>query len=1191
MAIKQLRDFIDPANRDPNAPLLYSPNPLRDLTSPESGLSDDDGVFVPDDASSSISDALGQLLYFTRLLNDTSSVDPIRKAEHEKAVAEWRGMLAEIFLTGMIGGKNSIRRVRVDRVTPSNNSSLYNIYLDRFSVQSEKTGFDALPKTDTEAQFLFYQKDNKPFAMVVPGIIILPFANYDHRIFAGSKWVDKNTLENGAPVWSNQEILSFFSRQGNKDITEKFIAYLREFVNNPRLRGNDAVGPLNAYIDDLRKFMGEDYEFPDSTIPQEATLEERLKFGYTARIDARLRAVFNGDFFETNLLCFKPYYEVNPDAGVMIENPGMAQADSFKNTWDSYCIDYGGKLLTPIALNGFCNETQPLYVVPPVNQGFLSALADPANGLQFVEWHAELLPASTKHEEIVISIQFSLHGQIMDPIVRQYPASTIFVSNSMPYISMWPFVKAVGKPGETDLQDWKEYFVSIHTRDFNESRLDRFDFPKVEAKLNEISADPMRRVDHLDQIQIDIFEGHAEEFQVNTNPFGESSDDDGSFITLKTEKFPRFLTIKVQMPGLSDPVPVGCWAINDALAIPLRKLNLTGILGFDFATTATVLALAVGQNHKPGFVPGPGKYLYDVFNPNWEASSKADDDNDRRETWEMLQTYYLFGCKTDECGKIYSYGQLNNASDENGKVASTTNNVTGRAVLVEPNYMKRSLDGQSGAASDIIPRIKWPTGAKVDRVHEAARNFILNCLTWGVLAARVAGCNTVEIHSSYALGKNNAEITRVLNDVLSKLQQITGMDDKLTVKSFTEAASNAKYLIEGQSFSWHQIPLPNPDNGFMITDIGGGTTDIAVCQFDAGDTEMAFNDKVKSEISFRYAGREIVDISLLRIKEFQKLWQVQKVDGEEHISADKLKEVLDAFNYNGPFDPEYVEQEGFKRATAFVGFLLDQATLKDAYKGIQAGQRMDIMKCKYLALCWALGRYVARLGEGGVISTEMLDNRHRFKIYLTGCAARGIQSFILSTVPDFLNKCGMIATMGYYSNVLKNKDGTPRPLVIDVSVLSQNNAPKQEIVFGLTELNEENNAGPGPEETPWPGGIDLGGIDDLGADDEPASQPEAKSSKPSLAPVEMDPELTKKYYKMIVKAICFLLNNPPVLPTYDEMMGKRGEEIDAFIENRAHRAKVYNASNIEGLPIVNELYALYTLEKYLDVWFSNETLK
>ncbi len=895
-------------------------------------------------------------------------------------------------------------------------------------------------------------------------------------------------------------------------------------------------------------------------------------------------------FFTQELLCFKPYYEVDADAGIVIENGEAAQTEGFKNAWDSYRIDYGGSLLTPVAVTGFCGETQPLYVVPPVNEAFLAALSDPGAGLRFEGWQAEVPAEPDARDQIAVTLRFTLRGRQTVSLAKRYPASEILVADSMPYISMWPFVKAAAAPGMPAL-DWREYFVSVHTRDFNESQFDLFEFPNVEARLNADDENPMRRVDRAERIRIDIFGGRAKAYQVHTNPFGVCSDDDGSFIMLKTEAFPRFLTLSVDLPETAEAVSVGCWAINDALAVPLPDLGLEGVLGFDFGGGSTVMALSVGGSHRPQFVPGPGRYLYDVFNPNWECAGKIDEDSGRRETWEKLQTYYLFGCKSSACDRIYNYPQLNHAADACGRVADTVSYVTGRAALVGPDYFKRFIDSSAGAASDICPHIRPGAGARADRCYEPARVFILTCLTWGVLAARAAGCRTVEIHPASYFAKNKDVYKDLLGQILTQLQDISGMGNRLTQQFFPAAAANARFLLDGESFCWHAIPIPNPDCGLMIADIGGRTTDISVLQFDGANAEAALADKIKSEIAFRYAGREIVDISLLRIRDFDRLWRARQVEGGECADAEKLKEVLYSFRYNGPFDPEYVEQQDFKRATAFVDWLLDHATLKEAYQGIQIGSRMDIMKCKYLALCWVLGRYAARLGEAGVIETDKLDGNHTFKIYLTGGAAGGVESFILSTVPDFLRKCSMSATLGYYSNQVMNPDRTYKEIVIDVGVLTRNNDKKHAMAFGLTELREA--VWPGPDgryEEPLLGGIlpdDFVGFD---LDDE-GTFPAKQEEKPTLPPVDLDPALIRKYYKMIVQAIHFLLREPSVLPDYDEMMEKHGDHITQFIESRLHHIKVFNAAAIEGLPIVNELYALYTLEKYLDVWFQDECLK
>ena len=154
-----------------------------------------------------------------------------------------------------------------------------------------------------------------------------------------------------------------------------------------------------------------------------------------------------------------------------------------------------------------------------------------------------------------------------------------------------------------------------------------------------------------------------------------------------------------------------------------------------------------------------------------------------------------------------------------------------------------------------------------------------------------------------------------------------------------------------------------------------------------------------------------MDISLLRIPDFKNLWTVQPSPG--HISRRQLRGILDSFDYNGEYSPENDRLPLLQRAIAFVGFLLDQAQISQEYAGPFVGHRMDAMKCKYLAFCWVLGRYIRRLADAGVL--EVRPDRI-FRIYLSGCASKGIETFIRSTDARFLSKCNEAATRGYFEN-------------------------------------------------------------------------------------------------------------------------------------------------------------------------------
>ena len=67
-------------------------DPLAAITDKENGISDDaDRVFQGDKDPDSISDCAAHLIYFRELL----------KEKNEVAVAEWRGLLCEIFYSGL----------------------------------------------------------------------------------------------------------------------------------------------------------------------------------------------------------------------------------------------------------------------------------------------------------------------------------------------------------------------------------------------------------------------------------------------------------------------------------------------------------------------------------------------------------------------------------------------------------------------------------------------------------------------------------------------------------------------------------------------------------------------------------------------------------------------------------------------------------------------------------------------------------------------------------------------------------------------------------------------------------------------------------------------------------------------------------------------------------------------------------
>lgn len=1161
----QFKDFIEEGLTHGICPIRYADDSLSQLVTGENRLSAPGAAgYELDNDPDSISDFIAHLIHFSKLL----------EAKDPDTVAEWRGMLCEIFYSGLVSGGT----VEIDGWTDLNNkSTLSKLFFDRFNTNNRHTGYgygaDGKPMYN---EFRRFKKNGKAFAMLVPGVVILPLRKYDKTMFNASEWYNRDKQK-----WDGNKIIKFFH---DKEVAEidMFISYLLGIYDKC---GNTAKQSLNRFIEDI---AGDRDERPEPM--QGANLLEVLKYGYAEMQEKNGVPGYKGNFFNDKILCFKSYFTGS------IENESIPK--SHTNAWDCYQLDTNGTILTPIKLSSFCRDDYPVYVIPPFNEEFLNAVKKGA--VTNVRWSVSIPDTSVEATEIKISLTFDFNGKTRT-IPAEFGLDKIVVADDLPYISMWPFVAAIdGAP------EWKEYFIGIGGMNENtQARLDRPDYKGIDSKANQGLIKKLK----FEDVKVSVF-GDMTKYSIRTVPFGIDIDDKRSnFTMIKTEEFPEFIKL-----NRADGTALGCWQINKSRAVRLISLdNTKGIIGFDFATTATVEALSI--NGKASFIDGPGAYLYDVFNPFYSENNELES----KRLWKMVQNYYFFGHNDAKCKKIFSYGQVNTAKDERGQeIIVPTNYVTGRPVFVTDEYLFRNIQKK---ADDVVENsaiktpVKWPETANRDRNikdENATNNFVLGCLTWGLLAARRRGCSKVNINLSLPLGKKSDTISVVMQSLASTLKNISGYGQDLTYQIYSEASANAKYLFDGNSKTdgegqrWHGNPIPNPENGFMLVDLGGGTTDICVCQY-YNDPNLPFEDKIKCETSFKYAGRELVDLSLLKNPNFKTMWiekegdivgeyiVKQLVGGESATEAQKREPL---FKIDNALDPIMDKDRGnLNQAIAFVSYILDNLRLTESAALDYEGQLKDI-KYKFLAFFWVLGRYLRHIKDAGVVAVDNKNDKYLFKIYLTGCASKGIKTFCAPSDSEFVKKCRNAAFYGFHFDDKDKKEDISPKNFIAIEVIA--GEEKKEVAYGLTAFDTDRDAlnNNGDDDVPPMLYDDLFGADVFGTAPEEGAEDEAASKDATVVMsaekatlLDCDGVLDengksrcRNYLRAIFSVVATLMGDPDL--TYGAVLERHvkdsGENwIEEYIDNIEPRAII--SPYISDKYIYEELLALFCFEKYCDL--------
>lgn len=1119
--MSQFKNFIDDSFKHGICPIRWKDNPLSqlvDLSAPNATE-----CYKPDTAPDSISDYIAHLIHFSQLLENK---DP-------DTVAEWRGMLCEIFYSGLIAGGTVTIKCWEDL---NNTSVLSKLFVERFNTNNKHTGYDDKTKCD---EFCRFEKNGKPFAMLVPGVVILPLRNFDKTMFNASQWYNRDTQK-----WDKDKILNFFRGENTAEV-DMFISWL---LGIQKKCGNTAKQPLNDFIEDIK---GDRTDNPEPV--QGDDLLAVLKCGYAPRriIDGVLG--YDGKFFNDKILCFKSY-STNP-----IDSEDFNESST--NAWDRYKLDTNGALLTPIKLSNFCRDDSPVYVIPPFNDTFLNAVKKQT--VTNFKWSVSIPATSVDATEIKISITFDFNNKT-HTLQAEFGLDKIVVADDLPYISMWPFVAAVN-----DAPEWGEYFIGVGVANKTSNSIP----PEYNGIDNKAQNELIQKLD-FEKVKISVFgeTKDIKEYSVESYPL-KSNNDCSKFTMIKTNQFPEFIKLSD-----TEGTALGCWQIDKSRAIQLHSIDdKEGIIGFDFATTATVEALSIDGN--PGFIEGPGAYLYDVFNPFYT------DDGESKSTWKMVQDYYFFGSNDAKFKKILSYGQVNKAKKGGEKIFATTNYVTGRPVFVDNMYIfyniQRNANDVLGYSAIKTP-VKWPE--KDGNDEKATNNFVLGCLTWGLLAARKLGCSKVKINLSLPLGKKTGTIVNVMEKLAPTLKEISGYGENLTYCIYSEAGANAKYLIEGSNRVdaagqvWHQNTIPNPERGFMLVDLGGGTTDICVCQYD--DLNLKFAEKIKCETSFKYAGRELVDISLLLNPAFRTMWKAKQNDVVGEAIVKKFGSCSERL-INDNLDPIMAKgQTDLEQAIAFVSFILDNLIPTESAQQNARGEFNDI-KYKYLAFFWVLGRYLRHIKDAKVVE---IDETKSFKIYLTGCASKGIKTFCTPSDHGFIEKCVTAAYAGFHFGDAEGN--IPSNCFITIEVLA--GEEKKEVAYGLTAFDTVQDAlkdrddgssisayksfGPGF----------FGNVSKKETEGKPAGEDEtvivhAEKSTLKDGDVTIDEEgrkHCKEYLETIFCVVSNLMGNENL--KYDD----GSDKLVGYIDNPVFRSHI--SPYISDKYIYEELLALFCFEKYCD---------
>lgn len=909
--------------------------------------------------------------------------------DDEDALNEWRGMLAVIALRKARGYAVSISDISLSK------TDLGRVFFDALKDNSNVTGYtdgenvtgyiDNNGNRHDPVLTVFSMRDrngkDKPFAMFMPSIGICPFKEYPSELFTNVPWYDSdkgkwNALKSnqfiqsdGTPTVEAQNLAdwasSFAGTAAENIIKSKFGAY----INNNAGTNQNNVKKDNT-IETEAWDVWKNYCQVPQCIPEEQFSDKLL-----------LILAPQGDNVITQTEGFVPQK--------LDLNAGTSNSGSVSALYD-------------------------LYVIPPINDEVVARLRDYQElSLEGQRW--EICP---DYDNVSFKVSFGLRvaGRGLFPYEKTFDSNKIALVYGMPYISMWPKCKS------NDVS-WRDYLISILSDPSNKS-----DFLNKDGgiQISEQSLigkfyynDCVTKIDASKALKISVIipnenpddgnDSDPKEYKC-TSGFPTNGGNSLTFSMIKSESKPFALKFEYEDANAAKIRSVGSWVIDYDYknnGVNNQNGNTDMIIAMDFGTTSTNVYIADDQQN--GFmsesISSPGKYVYDIYQPCVDKTGK---DNMRN----FYQNYYLFSKDNSPLGKICTLGQIFNAQvrkNRSGKMVfepeqSTHHNISGRFIKADKEYMRKRYGDKNNVRNNtrtgIWGNLKWPTddAAANDDVSKARNNFISALLTSAVFEAKDNGATNVNLRVSYPSSQLGGGITGTIDEIVKQLNRDSGM--RITASYATEAR------CAGEFFKRNVPQGLNQGEGYAVVDIGGGTTDVSFWKnqqvrqpvdnhvakdnqlgvdvgsaLNTGGNGPTMETAVQAECSFRYAGRDIIEKTIIRYFDanqdlFDGFWvRGQQQNGDADFAA--LKGIYRNVNTKNLDINGYYIQKG-----EILNALLaeSETTIKNGtYSELESA-----ISFKYCALFFLVSSY---LKNSGVELSKRL-----FQICLAGCGSHVIGS-------------------------------------------------------------------------------------------------------------------------------------------------------------------------------------------------------
>ncbi len=922
--------------------------------------------------------------------NDTADhaiPSPIAHIKHFKkrldnkdqdAINEWRGMLAVIALQDLKSLNITIKEIPIFQ-NPGTGAPtvLGSIICDALTDNSKITGYEKapdangvlVPNLNTLSVFC---KDGIPFAMIMPGMVICPFKEYPQNLFSGIEWYDDR----------NGNWLSVSTRitdGPNLSVTEIKLCY---WING--ILSNHNNQQLRDFVGDI---LGNN-ALPNNNNGQFTPAAKN--YGCGNEVWSDLRNV-------CPLPVGAPKSVYSDKLFIIVPPQGHNSAGIEKY------LAFTPKVKT--------DKQDPYYIVPPIHPDVVTCLREGHATLQ--DW--DITPDIVNNEYIFnFTLKFPNDGAVMS-YTKKYTYSDVVWTDDMPYISLWPDVFF----GD---DSWKEYFVSVwNNEDVGTRNLANYGNFVGDQRCQRVVG-TMRDGVQSPVLEIKLVSKTRNNELVEYTCHSEFKNKDFKMLSSTSQPY----ALEFSYRSATSTYLLGSWIFdrtNDAVAkVDVGAANKTYYIGMDFGTTSTNVYMREDNPNNPftnlGSISSAGKYLYEIFNP-YNANNNG---QQTKTLSDFIQNYYLFSGRKDSLGKIFTYGQ-NFTSEKNGIAhGSVVSNVSGRAVVVDEQFIIQNSGQDSGIYNGLKMRRK-DKSMNVALVN-ATNNFISNILTYAVLEAKAKGASTINLRVSYPATNFANTVLNSINSIVNDLSSKSGIT--INLGGATEARAAGEYFAKYVG----GVNAPIPQHGYVIIDIGGGTTDVSFWKKNPNDTDV----NQKDEHSFGYAGNFLVTKTIIQAvrshNDFTNMWAV--------APNSPMANAID--NYNKASVPHPIEntlRAPYPQKSSALDFLLEKCDIN--YGMLNQAPYKDLLsaiRLKYYSLFYLIANYLKSKIDDGIIELSPIS----FRMCLAGCGSKGMSFCRQDTAGgSFDDNLKML-----FNSILQ----LPQNCAFTISHPSCDN--KEEVVIGLT---------------------------------------------------------------------------------------------------------------------------------------------